>query len=139
MQNNNDNKCIFYIVYQEEQMGICSYNNELETDKVVSDGLYLTYGLNAAHAILPAGTQVEVRLNNDKKLIVTINNHPSTNKDVILEFSRETAKTLNIGNGEKVNCTITSVPLKENNSYYQYLKYILPYLALITFLCRLLL
>jgi len=120
-----------------EQTGICSYNNNLES-KVVSEGLYFTYGLNAAHAILPPGTNVEIRLN-DKKLIVTINNHPSKNNDVILEFSKETAKALNIEDGGKVPCTITIVPKLENNSYYQYLKYILPYITLFTFLFRLLL
>jgi len=95
--------------------------------------LYFAYGFNAAHAVLPAGTNVEVKLF-DKRFIVTINNHPSRNNDVILEFSKETAKVLNIGNEEKIPCDITIVPPKENYSYYKYLKYILPYLTLFTFL-----
>ncbi|NP_001155648.1 uncharacterized protein LOC100165005 precursor [Acyrthosiphon pisum] len=122
---------------KEEQTGMCSYNYNPE-NKAVDDGLYFLYGLNAGHAVLPPGTKVEVKLN-DKNLIVTINNQPSKKNDVILELSRETAKTLNIPNGGKVPCTIVVVPPIENNAYYKYLKYILPYITLFTFLFRLLL
>jgi len=115
---------------------MCSYNYNPET-KIVSDGMYFTYGFNAGHAVLPPGTKVEVKVN-DKKFIITINNQPSKNNDVILEFTKETARALNIENGGKVPCDIIIVPQMENNPYYRYLKYILPYLSLFTFLFRLL-
>jgi len=99
--------------------------------------MYNIHGLNAAHAILEPGTQVEVRLN-DKKLIVTINDYPSTENGVILEFSRETAKVLNIEDGGKIPCTII-VPRLENTSYYKYLNYVLPYMSLFTLLFKLVL
>jgi len=99
--------------------------------------MYFTYGFNAAHAVLPPGTKVEVKLN-DKKFILTINNRPSINNEVILEFSKETARALNIENGGKVSCDIIIVPQLENNPYYRYLKYVLPYISLFTFLFRLL-
>jgi len=105
--------------------------------KIISDGMYFKYGFNAAHAILEPGTKVEVQLN-DKKFIVTINNHPLQNNEVMLEFSKETAQVLNVERGRKVPCAITIVPELESNSYYRYLKYILPYLTLFTFLFRLL-
>lgn len=123
-------------MYLEEQSGICSYNYSPET-KIVSDGMYFTYGFNAAHAVLSPGTKVEVKVK-DKKFIITINNQPSKNNEVILEFSKETARALNIENGAKVPCDIFIVPQMENNPYYKYLKYILPYLTLFTFLFRLL-
>jgi len=126
-----------YFLYIEEQKGICAYS-QISENKVVDEGLYLAYGLNAGHAILPPGTKVEVILN-DKNLVVTINNQPSKNNDVILEFTKEAAKALDIEIGGKVPCTITIVPQLENNQYYKYLKYVVPYLALFTFLFRLLL
>jgi len=126
-----------YYLYIAEQTGMCSYKNFPE-NKAINDGLYLAYGLNAGHAILEPGTKVEVRLN-DKKLVVTINNQPSRNNDVILEFSKETAKALNVANGEKVPCSLVIVPKLEDNIYYKYLKYVIPYTVLFTFLFRLLL
>lgn len=126
-----------YFLYVVEQTGICSYNY-VPQNKAFNEGLYLVYGLNAGHAVLPPGTKVEVKLN-DKKLVVTINNQPSKNNDVILEFSKETAKALNVTNGGKVPCTIVVVPQLENNPYYKYLKYVIPYITLFTFLFRLLL
>lgn len=103
----------------------------------ISDRMYNTHGLNAAHALLEPGTKVEVRLN-DKKLIVTINDNPSTKEEVILEFSRETAKVLNIENGRKVPCTII-VPRLENSTYYKYLSYVIPYLSIFTLLYKMIL
>ncbi|XP_060878117.1 uncharacterized protein LOC132950613 [Metopolophium dirhodum] len=138
----NDNTNLYdsitsYFRTKQEQTGMCSYTNTPD-NKAVNEGLYLLYGLNAGHAVLPTGTKVEVKLNN-KKLVVTINNQPSKNNDVILEFSKETAKTLNVANGEKVPCELVIVPQLENNPYYKYLKYVLPYITLFTFLFRLLL
>jgi len=96
--------------------------------------MYKIHGLNAAHALLEPGTKVEVRLK-DKKLMVTINDNPSTKNGVILEFSRETANVLNIENGAKTRCTII-VPRLENTSYYKYLNYVLPYMSLFSFLFK---
>ncbi|XP_060878113.1 uncharacterized protein LOC132950609 [Metopolophium dirhodum] len=118
-----------------DQTGMCSYN--APENRTISDRMYNIHGLNAAHALLEPGTKVEVRLN-DKKLIVTINDYPSTEKGVILEFSRETAKVLNIENGRKIPCTII-VPRLENTSYYKYLEYVLPYLSLFTLLFKMIL
>lgn len=87
--------------------------------------MYAIHGLNAAHAQLEPGTKVEVILN-DKKLMVTINDYPSTKSGVILEFSRETAKVLNIVDGQKIRCEIIA-PRLENSSFYKYLNYVLPY------------
>jgi len=116
---------------------MCSYDEP--ENKIIDEGLYLKYGLNAGHAVLPAGTRVEVQMG-DKNLIITINNQPPKNKDgVILELSKETAKVFNIPNGGKIPCSLFIVSELEDNQYYKYLKYILPYLTLFTFLFRLLL
>jgi len=96
--------------------------------------MYETHGLNAAHAELEPGTKVEVRLK-DKKLMVTINDNPPTENGVVLEFSRQTAKVLNIENGGKIPCTII-VPRLENTSYYKYLNYVLPYMSFFTILLK---
>ncbi|XP_022170099.1 uncharacterized protein LOC111033602 isoform X2 [Myzus persicae] len=134
----NDNTNLYHSLKSyfrtKEQTGICSYTNN-QVSETVSDGMFFSYSFNAAHAVLEPGTRVEVKLD-DKKFIVTINNRPSQNNEVILEFSKETARALNIDNGGKIPCTISIVPELENNPYYKYLEYTLPYLALFTFLFR---
>ncbi|CAI6377843.1 unnamed protein product [Macrosiphum euphorbiae] len=116
----------------KDQTGICSYN--APENMTISDRMYKIHGLNAAHALLEPGTKVEVRLI-DKKLMVTINDNPSTKNGVILEFSRETANVLNIENGAKTRCTII-VPRLENTSYFKYLNYVLPYMSLFSLLFK---
>ncbi|CAH1716789.1 uncharacterized protein LOC114130571 [Aphis gossypii] len=109
------------------QIGMCSYKEP--TDAEFSEQMYNKYGLNAGHRMLPPGTVVEVVLN-DKKLMVTINDQPSNENGVILEFSKETAKVLDIKNGESLPCNMV-VPRLENNQYIKYLKHILPYLSIL--------
>lgn len=105
---------------------MCSYKEP--TDTKFSEQMYNKYGLNAGHPILPPGTVVEVVLN-DKKLMITINDQPSKENGVILEFSKETAKVLDIKNGESLPCNVV-VPRLKNNIYIKYLKYFLPYFSL---------
>lgn len=103
---------------------MCSYNTP--ENMTISDRMYNGHDLNAAHPHLEPGTIVEVILN-DKKLMVTINDYTSTENGVILEFSRETAKVLNVENGQKIPCTVI-VPRLENSSFYKYLNMVLPYI-----------
>ncbi|NP_001155763.1 uncharacterized protein LOC100167729 precursor [Acyrthosiphon pisum] len=119
----------------KDQTGMCSYNTP--KNMTINDRMYKIHGLNAAHAQLKPGTQVEVILR-DKKLMVTINDYPSTENGVILELSRETAKVFNIEDGGKIPCTIV-VPRLENSSYYKYLNYVLPYMSLFSLLFKMML
>ncbi|XP_026813719.1 uncharacterized protein LOC113554186 [Rhopalosiphum maidis] len=130
----NDNTNVFSSITSyfstKEQIGICSYTEP--TNMSVSKKMYGKFGLNAAHAALPSGTIVEVKLN-DKKLMVTINDSPLKSNEEILQFSNEAAKVLNIKSGESMACNII-VPRMENNQYLKYLNYVLPYVSLFSLL-----
>ncbi|XP_025197852.1 uncharacterized protein LOC112596405 [Melanaphis sacchari] len=125
----NDNTNVFSTITSffssNVQIGMCSYN---EPADAYSERMYRRYGLNAAHTLLPPGTVVEVDLDN-KKLMVTINDDPHKDEEVLLKFSKEVAKVLNIQNGKIMPCNL-SVPRFQNSQYIKYIKYVLPYISL---------
>lgn len=111
---------------------MCAFYNP--TNEEISNKMYETYGINAAHSVLPHHTKVEVTYNK-KKLLVTINdirrNINSTGE--ILLLSREAANIFNIRDEGLVPCQIT-IPLIENNWYLKGLMYLLPYISLMALL-----
>lgn len=111
---------------------MCAFYNP--TNEEISNKMYETYGINAAHPVLPHHTKVEVTYNK-KKLLVTINdirrNINSTGE--ILLLSREAANIFNIKDEGLVPCQIT-IPLIENNWYLKGLMYLLPYISLMALL-----
>ncbi|KAE9535045.1 hypothetical protein AGLY_008337 [Aphis glycines] len=83
--------------------GQCSYNKSFHEDQ--SHATYERFGINAAHAILPVFTKVQLKYNN-KTLDVIINGFPKTSNNSILELSREAALMLDIEKEGLYPCSI---------------------------------
>lgn len=111
---------------------MCAYYKPKNEE--ISNKMYDTFGINAAHSVLPHHTKVEVNYNN-KKLLVTINDlhHNINSNGAILQLSREAANIFNIKDEGLIPCQIT-IPLIENNWYLKGLIYLLPYISLMALL-----
>jgi len=84
--------------------GTCSYKNS-SYDKKASELAYSTFGVHAAHAILPPFTLVQLTYNN-KTIDVTINGFTNKTNGTLLDLSREAADMLGIKEGVEVSCSI---------------------------------
>lgn len=113
---------------------MCSYSKS--KDQATTNKLYETYGLNAAHVILPQYTKVEVSLKN-KKILLTVNDQSAKVNGSILELSDEAARVMDINEEGLFPCTV-KVPVIENNPVLSFVKSYSPYLC-IMFLVRLVL
>lgn len=102
------------------------------TDLETSDDTYNKFGLNVAHPGLHQDTIVEVIINS-KKLVAKVNNRRSIAKGVILEVSREIAQIMKIESGKKVLCEVYT-PVLDNNVYFKFAIYIIPYICLFSFI-----
>jgi len=83
--------------------GLCLYNKSFHEDQ--SHATYERFGINAAHAILPIFTKVQLKYNN-KTIDVTINGFPTESNKTILELSREAALMLDIADEGFYPCSI---------------------------------
>lgn len=92
--------------------------------------MYATYGINAAHSLLPEYTKVEVTLKNNKKLFLHINNVHSTKNGTILDFSTEAAKKLGIDKDDTVKCSV-KIWIQKPPTYF---KLILTSLSVVVFI-----
>lgn len=80
------------------QTGIASYyGSKYHGRKTANGEVFDMYGVSAAHKDLPFGTRIEVtNLNNNKKLIVRINDRGPFVKGRILDLSYGAAKELDM-------------------------------------------
>lgn len=83
--------------------GLCLYNKSFHEDQ--SHATYERFGINAAHAILPIFTKVQLKYNN-KTIDVTINGFPTESNKTILQLSREAALMLDIADDGYYPCSI---------------------------------
>ncbi|XP_026813353.1 uncharacterized protein LOC113553948 [Rhopalosiphum maidis] len=84
--------------------GTCLYKNS-SYNKNASDTAYDTFGVHAAHAMLPPFTKIQLTYNN-KTIDVTINGFTNKTNGTLLDLSREAADILGIKEGELVPCSL---------------------------------
>lgn len=107
--------------YQEE--GVASWYGPKFHGQVTASGeVYNMYALSAAHKLLPLGSKARVtNLENQKSVIVKINDRGPYIKDRILDLSYAAARELRmIGSGTtRVRLQILDLPSKQSSeSYY---------------------
>jgi rare lipoprotein A (peptidoglycan hydrolase) len=110
----------FFVSRHKVENGTCLYSNS-SYNKNASDTAFDTFGVHAAHALLPPYTKVQVTYNN-KTIDVTINGFTNTTNGTLLNLSREAADTLGIKEGELVSC---SVGVYEPETNYSHIKRII--------------
>ncbi|XP_022170089.1 uncharacterized protein LOC111033592 [Myzus persicae] len=109
-----DSKNTTYGVKVEQ--GWCSYNESFNKD--TSEEMFQLLGINAAHAVLPVGSQITLttNTNNSQTVDVTINTYLLKSNETILQLSKELAEMLGVKNGEKIECSISLNPPVNNFS-----------------------
>ncbi|XP_060878114.1 uncharacterized protein LOC132950610 [Metopolophium dirhodum] len=85
--------------------GLCSYNSSFHEES--SDDTFKFLGLNAAHAILPIGSEIKLtNTANNKTIDILINNYLQPNNETLLQLSKEAARELGVKDGETIPCSI---------------------------------
>lgn len=122
-------KCIFllifsflpFILYAYEEIGIASWYGPNFHGKLTANGeKYNCYAYTAAHKTLPLGSVVRVlSLENNKSVIVMINDRGPFVKDRIIDLSKSAANDLDLIKKGTMNVKITLLK-KGDNSYHRY-------------------
>jgi hypothetical protein len=87
------------------QTGWCSYNQSFHNDS--SDDTFKLIGINAAHAVLSVGSEIELtNLNTNKSIDVIINTYLQPNNETLLQLSKEAAEVLGVEDGGRIPCSI---------------------------------
>ena len=90
------------VLAQEAETGMASYYSDRFEGKVTASGeIFSQSKMTAAHRTIPFGTKVEVtNLNNNKSVVVIVNDRGPFAKDRIIDLSRKAAIKLDfIENG----------------------------------------
>lgn len=78
--------------------------------KTTSGEIYSSKKMTAAHPTLPLGTRVKVKnLDNNKSVIVKINDRCEEHEDVFIDLSREAARKIGMIKKGKANVQISVV------------------------------
>lgn len=78
--------------------------------KTTSGEIYSSKKMTAAHPTLPLGTRVKVKnLDNNKSVIVKINDRCEEHEDVFIDLSREAARKIGLIKKGKANVQISVV------------------------------
>jgi rare lipoprotein A len=90
------------------KLGKASYYASFFSGRKTANGeIYSPYKLTAAHRALPFGTVVKVtNLNNNKSVVVTINDRGPYVKGRIIDLSREAAKRIGMLHNGVVNVKV---------------------------------
>lgn len=82
--------------------------------------MFKLIGINAAHAMLPKGSEIKLtNAANNKTIDVTINTYLQPNNETLLQLSKEAARELGVKDGETIPC---SVYLYEKETNYSAVK-----------------
>ncbi len=86
------------------------YAKRYEGRRTTSGEIYRAKKLTAAHPTLPLGTRVKVvNLENDKSVVVKINDRCLEHEDVFIDLSREAARQLGFIRQGKARVRITMI------------------------------
>lgn len=101
-----------------EEGGASWYGRKFHGHKTSNGEIYDMYGMTAAHKSLPIPSYVKVRnLENNKEVIVRVNDRGPFHSDRIIDLSYAAAKKLGYKDKGTANVSVTSISVSESGAY----------------------